>query len=126
MLPLAATDELRAIIGELSRSGCPSFLAVLKRMGPGNVGPLSFPTEGMTLAFDVPASGDGTLGALLDRLDERVAAAGGRLYLAKDSRMRPELLPVMYPRLDEWLEVRREVDPKQQLMSDLARRLHLV
>lgn len=125
VLPLDATEELRSIIGELSRSGCPSFLAVLKRMGPGNAGPLSFPIEGMTLAFDVPAIADNGLGALLDRLDERVAAAGGRLYLAKDSRMRPELLPVMYPRLDEWLAVRHEVDPDQRLMSDLARRLHL-
>jgi decaprenylphospho-beta-D-ribofuranose 2-oxidase len=126
VLPLSATDELRAIIGELSRSGCPSFLAVLKRMGPGNAGPLSFPIEGMTLAFDVPAVGDSGLGALLDRLDERVAAAGGRLYLAKDSRMRAELLPVMYPRLDEWLAIRHEVDPDQRIVSDLARRLRLV
>ena len=39
--------------------------------------------------------------------------------------MRPELLPAMYPRLDEWLAVRHEVDPEQQLMSDLARRLRL-
>ena len=125
VLPLDATDELRSIIGELSTSGCPSFLAVLKRMGPGNPGPLSFPIEGLTLAFDVPASMGADLGTLLDRLDERVAAAGGRLYLAKDSRMRPELLPEMYPRLDDWLAVRRDVDPKQQLMSDLARRLRL-
>ena len=125
VLPLQATDELRAIIAELSRSGCPSFLAVLKRMGPGNPGPLSFPIEGMTLAFDVPAAADGVLGPLLDRLDQRVAAVGGRVYLAKDSRMRPELLPEMYPRLDEWLAVRREADPQQHLMSDLARRLRL-
>ncbi|WP_421119126.1 FAD-binding protein [Aquihabitans daechungensis] len=125
VLPLSATDELRSIIGELSRSGCPSFLAVLKRMGPGNAGPLSFPIEGMTLAFDVPAAGDSELGALLDRLDERVAAAGGRLYLAKDSRMRAELLPAMYPRLDEWLAIRHEVDPDQRLVSDLSRRLRL-
>jgi decaprenylphospho-beta-D-ribofuranose 2-oxidase len=125
VLPLDAMDELRSIIGELSRSGCPSFLAVLKRMGPGNPGPLSFPIEGMTLAFDVPAIATDGLGGLLDRLDERVAESGGRLYLAKDSRMRPELLPEMYPRLDEWLAVRREVDPDQRLMSDLARRLRL-
>jgi decaprenylphospho-beta-D-ribofuranose 2-oxidase len=85
---------------------------------------LSFPIEGWTLTFDVPAAGS-SLGPLLDRLDQRVVESGGRIYLAKDSRMRPELLPVMYPRLDEWLAVRRSVDPKQQLMSDLARRLRL-
>jgi decaprenylphospho-beta-D-ribofuranose 2-oxidase len=126
VIPLDAVEELRAIIGELSASGHPSFLTVLKRMGPGNAGPLSFPIEGWTLTFDVPVVRGGELGAMLDRLDERVVAAGGRIYLAKDSRMRPDLLPEMYPRLDEWLAVRREVDPKRQLMSDLARRLKLV
>ncbi len=124
VLPLEAVEELRQIIGELSTSGYPSFLTVLKRMGPSNPGPLSFPIEGWTLTFDVPAHGD-TLGPLLDRLDERVAASGGRIYLAKDSRMRPELLPAMYPRLDEWLAIRHEVDPEQQIISDLARRLRL-
>ena len=125
VIPLGATDELRAIIGQLSASGCPSFLAVLKRMGPGNPGPLSFPIEGWTLAFDVPADSPG-LGPLLDRLDDQVVAMGGRLYLAKDSRMRPELLRDMYPKLDDWLAVRRRVDPDGVLVSDLARRLHLV
>lgn len=125
VVPLAATEVLRSIIGELSTSGHPSFLTVLKRMGAGNAGPLSFPIEGWTLTFDVPVVRGGELGAMLDRLDERVVTAGGRLYLAKDSRMRPELLPAMYPRLDEWLAVRHEVDPKQQIVSDLARRLGL-
>ncbi|WP_426573433.1 FAD-binding protein [Aquihabitans sp. McL0605] len=125
VIPIDATEELRSIIGELTRSGCPSFLAVLKRMGPANPGPLSFPIEGWTLAFDVPAVGGSHLGPLLDRLDEQVAAAGGRIYLAKDSRLRPELLPAMYPRLDEWRAVRHRADPQQRLRSDLARRLHL-
>ncbi len=125
VIPLAAVDELRSIIGELSTSGYPSFLTVLKRMGPNNPGPLSFPIEGWTLTFDVPAHG-ASLGPLLDRLDRRVADAGGRIYLAKDSRMQADLLPEMYPRLDEWLAVRHEVDPEQRLASDLARRLRLV
>jgi decaprenylphospho-beta-D-ribofuranose 2-oxidase len=32
----------------------------------------------------------------------------------------------MYPRLDEWRAVRDRLDPDRQLVSDLARRLHLV
>ncbi len=66
------------------------------------------------------------LAPLLDRLDERVLEVGGRLYLAKDSRMRPEHVPVMYPRLDEWREVRDGLDPDRRLNSDLARRLDLL
>jgi len=39
--------------------------------------------------------------------------------------MRPELLPVMYPRLDDWREVRASVDPRGVFRSDLSERLGL-
>ena len=99
---------------------------MLPPFGAGNAGHLSSPTRGWTLAMDPPAAPRSGSAALLDRLDERVVAAGGRLYLAKDSRMRPELLAAMYPRLDEWRSVRAEADPRGQRVGDQARRLGLV
>jgi decaprenylphospho-beta-D-ribofuranose 2-oxidase len=123
-IPFDAEGAVVRIIERLSRAKVPSFVNVLKTFGPGNQGPLSFPLGGWTLAIDIPTATPG-LPRTLDELDDEVAEAGGRIYLAKDARLRPELLDVMYPRLDEWRKVRHEVDPDGVLRSDLARRLGL-
>ncbi|QNP70647.1 FAD-binding oxidoreductase [Streptomyces roseirectus] len=124
VVPHGQEEALRRIVRRVSERRCPSFLAVLKRFGEADPGWLSFPRPGWTLALDVPAALPG-LAAFLDELDEEVAGAGGRVYLAKDSRLRPDLLTAMYARVDDFRELRAQLDPRGVFVSDLARRLSL-
>ncbi|MFD3746201.1 FAD-binding protein [Nocardia sp. NPDC058633] len=123
-MPYGAEQHLADAVRAVAESGHHSFLNVFKRMGASNPAPLSWPHPGYMLSLDF------ALTSGLDRfcvdLDERVRAAGGRLYFAKESRTTPETIAAMYPRLDEWRRVRDRVDPERVFASDLSRRLQLV
>ena len=122
----AVPDEAAYLIpytlNELRKVGAPSFLTVLKRFGQGNPSPLSFPIPGWTLAADVPASVSGLL-EVLDQLDEEVAAVGGRIYLAKDSRQSAKVFQISY-RTKEILRNNATIKHRNQKFdSDLLSRL---
>jgi len=123
VVPTSAVDEFKSIIVDIQRSGHYSFLNVFKLFGPGNNAPLSFPIPGWNVCVDFPITAG--LNAFVTELDRRVLEFGGRLYTAKDSRTTAETFHAMYPRIDEWITVRRKVDPDGVFMSDMARRLEL-
>lgn len=122
VMPFTAEEAVRKSFEMVSAAHAPSFVTVLKRFGPGDPGLLSFPEAGWTLALDFPARTPG-LAALLDDLDRLVVDSGGRVYLAKDSRVAPGMFEQMYPRLEEFRKVRAEIDPHGTFSSDLSRRL---
>jgi decaprenylphospho-beta-D-ribofuranose 2-oxidase len=124
VVPDASSAMIPKVLERFADARVPAFLTVLKRFGEQNPGMLSFPSRGWTLAVDIP-SGVDDLDETLDELDDAVVEAGGRVYLAKDSRMHPRHLAAMYPRLAEFRTVRRDVDPDGVFASNLSRRLGL-
>lgn len=123
VVPTEAVEEFKRIIIDIQASGHYSALNVFKLFGPSNQAPLSFPMPGWNICVDFPVKPG--LNKLVRELDERVLEFGGRLYTAKDSRTGAETFHRMYPRIDEWIAVRRSVDPTGVFMSDMARRLEL-
>lgn len=124
VVPTEAVDEFKRIIRDIQASGHYSFLNVFKLFGPGNQAPLSFPIPGWNICVDFPIKAG--LNEFVSELDRRVLQFGGRLYTAKDSRVSAENFHAMYPRIDEWIAVRRKVDPAGVFVSDMARRLELL
>ncbi len=114
---------MREILKLISDSKRGSFLAVLKAMGEANKNPLSFPLEGYTLALDFKI--DASLPALLQQLDERVIAAGGRVYLTKDAFLSEASFKKMYPDWETFCEVRKNYGADRCFHSLQSRRLGL-
>jgi decaprenylphospho-beta-D-ribofuranose 2-oxidase len=122
VVPDEAAHLVPRTLEALRQVGAPSFLTVLKRFGHSNPAPLSFPIPGWTLAADVPAAVPGLM-EVLDQLDEEVAEAGGRLYLAKDSRQKAKMLFQSYLLMQSWQDTRMADCLSQRFSSSLSQRI---
>lgn len=123
VLPEGEEQALAPMLERIAESGLASPLAVLKRLGPGRAGMMSFPMAGMTLAVDFPNRPEAE--ALAMELEWMAVEAGGRIYLAKDTLSDPDLMARMYPEAGEFARIVTEADPKGHFQTDLVRRLKL-
>ena len=123
-IPDGEEDFLFHVLSRLKAIRAVSFLGILKRFGKASNAALSFPAPGWTLALDFSTSIP-KLEQTLNEFDAELVSRKGRVYLVKDSRLRAEFLPKMYPRLEEWKVIRQEMDPQKLWNSDQGRRLEL-
>ncbi|RYH10703.1 FAD-binding oxidoreductase [Tropicimonas sp. IMCC6043] len=123
VVPLAEREILRAMLKDVGTAGLASPLAVIKRMGAGRGGMMSFPTEGYTLAIDFPARAEAP--EMIRRLIAMCFEAGGRVYLAKDAFAEASQMDAMYPERAEWAGILHSIDPGEAYATDLVRRLSL-
>jgi decaprenylphospho-beta-D-ribofuranose 2-oxidase len=123
VVSLDQAPALRQMLELIANSGLASPLAVLKRMGDGRAGYMSFPMEGYTLAVDFPNRPQAI--SAIQQLERMTADAGGRLYFAKDATSGASQARTMYPEHAKWLKVVTKSDPAGTLTTDLIRRLNL-
>ena len=107
-------------MNKIKSSGKGSFLAVLKLFGKQD-SLLSFPMEGYTLALDFPVTS--SVLKFLCELDELVIKHNGRIYLAKDARMKSEVFQKTYPHLKEFLQLKNKYDKSKKFQSLQSKRL---
>ncbi len=122
VIPLEAKNGLIDILNKISEKGLGSFLAVLKVFGRQE-SMISFPREGYTLALDFPVR-PGLL-EFLDELDQIVLEHGGRLYMSKDARMKPEIMEKGYPELAKFKDIISKYNPGGKIHSIQSDRLFL-
>jgi hypothetical protein len=122
VLPRAAgAAAVREFMVEVTRLGGASPVCVIKDCGPEGQGLLSFPLEGTSIAIDMAVTSDTQ--RIVDRLNDLVVAAGGRIYLTKDRFTRAEHFRAMEPRLPQFLAAREKWDPERKLRSAQSVRL---
>ena len=122
ILPLENSFEgLEKILTTISESGKGSFLAVLKLYGKENENYLSFPMEGYSLALDFKI--EKGLFQLLDQLDQIVVKYGGRIYLAKDARVKKEIFEQGYPKIELFRKIRKKYKLEKKFNSLQSRRV---
>jgi len=123
VVPVSEAGVLRAMLDKIGNAGLASPLAVLKRMGSGRAGLMSFPMEGYTLAIDFPNRADAE--PLIAELEDITEKAGGRVYLAKDATLNPVHLVKMYPEVAKFAKLVSEIDPDGMYETDQTRRLNI-
>ena len=118
---VAGPEAVREFMELLTKLGGASPLCVIKDCGEEGKGTLSFPLLGTSIAVDMAVSSDTQ--RIVDRLNEFVIAAGGRIYLTKDRFTRAEHFAKMEPRLPQFFGLRDKWDPQRRLRSAQSVRL---
>ena len=112
----------RRIFQIIAAGGGAPYVVVIKDFGAEGRGCLSFPCPGLTFSIDMPVV-PGKTQAIVDAVNDVVAAEGGRVYLTKDAFTREAHYRAMDPRVDAFNAIRRRWDPEGRIRSALSVRL---
>jgi len=115
---------MESINNEIRKAEVIPFLSVIKKLGESQSdGQMAFCSEGITVALDFKPNT--TTLNLLHRLDAIVLSFGGRVNLAKDSRIAVSNFRKMYPNLANFQKSLAVFNPDSKFSSLLSERMEL-
>ena len=81
--------------------------------------------NGFCLSFSIPHEKHVNMNKLMRELNETTIKYEGQLYLAKTPYVNYEEFKIMYKNIDNFLEIKKELDPKNLIKSNMSERLKL-
>ncbi|MBY0408119.1 MAG: FAD-binding oxidoreductase [Rickettsiales bacterium] len=113
--------QMRTFLTAIQKKKLFSYLAVIKYHREGK-GPMTFPVRGYSIALDFPNTR--RVRGVLPQLDRWISDHGGRVYLAKDAMLTPDLFFTMYgEQATQWVEYLKTIDPEKKFTSLMSERL---
>jgi FAD/FMN-containing dehydrogenase len=121
VVPLA--DQMLQVFRTLAAQPVHPLLISMKKFGPSNGYPLSFPMEGLAVALDFKNTSEAR--ALIQKLTDDILDFKGRVYLTKDSLLTEDQFKRMYPDWEKFQQIRLEWGAREKYGSQQSRRLGL-
>jgi len=120
----SAREAIVELLGICQSSPCPPVTTILRAHKPDDC-LISFSEDGYSLNFEFhpKASNEAASREAVDRLIDATVNRGGKIHLAKDQVLRPEQFYRIFPRYQDLLAIKRQLDPDGLFTSDLARRV---
>jgi len=86
---------------------------------------ISYSGDGYSLPVDIQLRGRDKeqINRFAQALFRYTIELGGRIFMAKNDFLLPDMFRQMYPRYNEFIEVKKQLDPLQIFLSDMYRRL---
>jgi decaprenylphospho-beta-D-ribofuranose 2-oxidase len=117
-------EAVREIFEIARRFGCQSLLCGIKAHSKDQ-SMLSYSGDSYSVGIDIQVRGRDMkqVRKFADTLFQFTQNCGGKTFLAKDELLSRELFQSMYPRYNEFLKVKQQLDPHELFASDMYRRL---
>ena len=125
LIPKKCGSEAVREIFEIScRFGCQSLLCGVKAHRADDY-ILSYSGDSYSIGVDIQIRGRDMkkIGRFAETLFRFTENCGGKVFLAKDELLSPNLFQKMYPRYKEFLGIKQQLDPNELFSSDMYRRL---